>query len=377
MIDYHKCDRIRPETWGAKPVLDPRQGDYALAQHNSDSFERMFADLRGVYGENGRYGASVFLGGWFPVCRQINVIQAGVSFYGHNPTFFGSGLKWIGPARKDQSMIFFADADFSSVEKVGFLGPKRGKMQAAIRAAWIPQFSGTQRRLAFRDIAINNPEGHFGYPLPRSFESGFLSGGPGDANGNNDFFAFDNVQIANCDAAITCDGTQHVCWSVNNFGAMHCDYMYHSIQGGQVFGSNWYASKDIYKSVLHCSGPISNVFDLQVRDMSMEHLRADAFLSSTASVRAVLSGNQLQCSSLETGDRDFKVVDIRNRCGVDITLQNFAVSKTNFLDPSGRHSVRMVLDTGQNLDATVRLQNVKGHGLLERAVVPEDVVSGR
>lgn len=353
-----------PEKWGAKSLLDPRRGDYSLAKRNSAAFRKMFADLVGAYGKE-RKTATVFLSGWYPICEQLDIVKLHVHILGHSPTFAGSGFRWFGPTDPTQSMMYLRDAEFSCINRVGFVGPNEGKLLSAIRLACIRKDGNVQRRIRIQDVIINDPIGAHEHRNPRSFSAGVLGGGPGYTNWNNDFFIFDNLLVHSCDAAMQVDGDQAVGWQIDNFGSSQCDYMYLSTHGGHFEGNNWYPSKDTWKSVIHCSADIGRKLRFNLTGFHTEHLRANAMISSTAQLHGTIAGSMIQFSGLDEY-RTAWLIDLQNHCRCHVTFRDLSIGRSTYL---GKVLPKLGLRLGPHetsrVEYTVGFDNVMGAEAVE------------
>lgn len=353
MMNSETSARIYPEAWGAHPVMDPRGGDYELAKSNSMAFAAMLNDIAGPYGDHRFFAASVFLSGWYPICEEIRVSRFTLDLQGKGPAFGASGLKWIGPTRSEQSMIHFTESDFSRISRVGLLGQLTSdpdsRLLAAIRTSWQPG-TGPQRRLRFEDLVINDVVGYHEQPgQGYAFKAGILSGGPGSMNGNDDFFVVDNVNIGMCESAIRVTNSMAVQWSIENFGAYNCDYMYYSDMGGSVLGRNWYPNSFIERSVFHCAGPIHESLHIDVTGFDCEHMRCESLISATSSLTGQLQGRFIHAAALAE-PRDFYWLKLKNHCNGHFVFRDLVGSTSHHY---GNAPLRHLVQLGPHLTSDV------------------------
>lgn len=355
---------IHPEKWGAKAVRDPRGGSHELAKDNSRAFAAMLSELRGVFGDSRFISAIIAISGWYPICEELKFFRCGIKLLGKCPAYGGSGFKWIGPTKPDESMIHISGSDFFTIDSVGFYGQqtfdKSQRMLSAIRTSWQQGTTDPQRRLRFENININDSTGHFGeWPRGYPFVSGIFAGGPGSTDGNDDFFVINNINIGFVESGIKVAYPQAVQWTIDNYGCFHSDCMYHSERGGSFVGRNWYPQSYIHDSVIACSGGIHEVLHVDLHGFSSEHLRAKSLVSVSSSLTGQIQGHMLQASGLSEG-RNFWLLDVQNHCRAIFSFQDLHLSTTQLYGASPvRMAMRFGPDSLAGLDYRANFRNCR------------------
>ena len=344
---------LHPEDFGARALTDPRGGDIILAKQNSAAFAKMLKSVEGPasYGGNAQYALSIWLDGWYPICEEIRVAQIGVHITGKGPNYSGSGLKWIGPGREDQSVIHFCESDSSRLTSFGIWGNRElaKPMLAAIRASYSPQFGGSQRDIRIEQVTVNDPGNHSWQPgVNNAFDAALLEGGPDSINGNNDFFVVDHLMAHGCRAGIRVDHSQAVQWTIDNYKSS-CDVMYESRQGGSFIGRNWWPLSRT-KTVISCTGTRNDNLHIDLSGFDCEYMQSDALVDVSSSISGRLAGRALQTSGTKV-DRDFYLLRMRDYAACRFVFQDLLLLTSSAYGPGKvRHCVQLGPDAYSNVD---------------------------